>query len=77
MDLGFVHIQDNNQKHISKRCQMYIKSKKKQHVLQLIYWPEQLANLNPIELVWDELDQKVGVKQPTSAANLRRILHGC
>ena len=33
-------------------------------------WPVQSVNLNPIELVWDEFDQKVRAKQPTSVAHL-------
>ena len=31
----FVLLQDNDSKHTSKLCQRYIKSKEKQHVLQL------------------------------------------
>ena len=34
----------------------------------------QSADLKPIELVWDELEQKVKAKQPTSAADLWQIL---
>ena len=28
-------------------------------------WPPQSTNLNPIEMVWDELDCRVNKKQPT------------
>ena len=31
-------------------------------------------DLNPIELVWDELDRKVKAKQPTSATHLWELL---
>ena len=34
----------------------------------------QSADLNSIELVLDELDRKVRIKQPTSAANFRQLL---
>ena len=34
-------------------------------------WP---AQLNPIELVWDELDWQVKAKQLTSAGHLGRLL---
>ena len=34
----------------------------------------QLADLNPIELVWDELDRKVRAKQDTSMAHLSQLL---
>ena len=47
---GFVLMQDNDSK------QRYIKTKEEQHVLQLISWLMQSADLNSIELVWDELD---------------------
>ena len=33
----------------------------------------QSADLNPIELVWDELDQKIWAKPPTSAAHLKQL----
>ena len=41
---------------------------------ELMSWPVQSVDLNPIELVWDELDQKVRDKQPTSASHLRQNL---
>ena len=34
-------------------CQRYIKSKEEQHVLQLMFWLAQSADVNLIELVWD------------------------
>ena len=37
-------------------------------------WPVQSSDLNPIELVWDELEQKVRAKQPTGAAYLWQLL---
>ena len=49
-------------------------SLKDEHVLQLISCLVQSADLNPIELVWDELGQKVRAKQPTSVAHLLATL---
>ena len=71
---GFVLMQDNYLKHISKLCQSYIKSKEEQHILQLMFWLAQSADLNPIELVWDEHDQKVRAKQVKSVAHLWQLL---
>ena len=56
---GFVLMQDNDPKPTSKPCQWYIKRKEEQHVLQWMSWMVPLADLNPIELVWDKLDRKV------------------
>ena len=62
---GFVLMQDND----PKLRQRYNKSKEEQHVVQLMSWPVQSVDLNPIELVWDELHWKVRAKQPTSVAH--------
>ena len=67
-------MQDNDLKHIHNLCQKYIQSKEKQHILQLMSWLAQLADLNSIELVWDELNWKVRAKQPTSVAHLWQLL---
>ena len=40
-------------------------------------WPAQSPNLNPIELVWDELDRRMKAKQPTSATHLWELLQQC
>ena len=70
----FILMQDNIPKHTSKLCQRYIKSKEEQNVFQVMSWSAQSADLNPIELVWDELDRKVRAKQPTSATHIWQLL---
>ena len=40
-------------------------------------WPPQSLNLNPTEMVWDELDCRVKAKQPTSAQHLWELLQDC
>lgn len=40
-------------------------------------WPPQSADLNPVEMVWNELDQRVKEKQPTSTQHLWEILQDC
>ena len=39
-----------------------------------IFWPAQSADLNPKELVCDELEQNVSAKQSTSTAHLWQLL---
>ena len=53
---GFVLLQGNDPTYTGKLYQRYIKSKEEQHVLQLMSWLVQSANLSPIELLWDELN---------------------
>ena len=67
-------MQDNDPKHASRLNQRYIKNKKEQHIFQLMSWPVQSADLNPIEMVWGKLDRKVRTKQPTSTTHLWRLL---
>ena len=37
----------------------------------------QSPDLNPIEMVWDELDRRVKEKQPTSAQHMWELLQDC
>ena len=51
-----------------------VKSEQEQFVLQLRSWPEQSTHLNPIEMVWYELERKVRAIQPRSAAHFWQLL---
>ena len=42
-----------------------------------IRWPPQSTDLNPIEMVWDELDCRVKEKQSTSAQHMWELLQDC
>ena len=46
-------------------------------VLRQMTWPPQSPNLNPIEMVWDEMDRRVKAKGPTSAQHLWELLQDC
>jgi transposase len=40
-------------------------------------WTPQSPDLNPIEMVWDELNRRVKEKQPTSAQHMWELLQDC
>ena len=43
-------------------------------MLHLMTWAPQSPDLNPIEMVWDELDHRVKEKQPTSVQDMWELL---
>ena len=73
----FILQQDNDPKHTSRLCQNYLGRKEQNGFLQIMEWPAQSPDLNPIELVWDVLDRSVKAKQPTSATHLWELLQQC
>ena len=70
----FVLKQGYDSKCTSRLCQRYMKNKEEQYFLQLMSFPMQSADLNPIELAWNELYWKVKAKQVISAAHLWQLL---
>lgn len=71
---GFVLQQDNDPKHTAKLCQTYLNEKQEDGTLTIMDWPPQSPDLNPIELLWDELDRLIRKKCPSSQEQLWRIL---
>lgn len=62
--------QDNDPKHTSKLCKTYLLNLQKKKKLKIMQWPPQSPDLNPIELLWEELDRSVRKYCPTSASDL-------
>ena len=60
--------------HTSRLCKGYLTKKKGDVVMHKMNWPPQSPDLNPIEMVWDELDRRVEEKQPTSAQHMGELL---
>ena len=74
--LSFVFQQDNDP-HTSRLCKGYLTKKQSEGVLHQMTWPPQSPDLNPIEMIWDELDHRVKEKPPTSAQHMWELLQDC
>lgn len=71
---GFIFQQDNDPKHTSMLCKNYLMNLERTKKLEVMVWPPQSPDLNPIELLWDELDRAVRKIYPTSKTSLWSIL---
>jgi hypothetical protein len=63
--------------HTSRLCKSYLTKKESDGVLHQMTWPPQSPDLNPIEMVWDELDCRGKEKQLTSAQHMWELLQDC
>ena len=59
MGPSFDFQQDNDPKQSSRLCKDYLTKKESDGVLHQMTWPPQSPDLNPIEMVWDELDRSI------------------
>lgn len=74
---NFIMQQDNDPKHSSKLCRGYLQEKENEGLLKNMDWPAQSPDLNPIELLWEELDRKLRDVAPTSQKHLWERLKTC
>lgn len=71
---GFTFQEDNDPKHSSKLCRGFLMEKQKRRMMNYMTWPPQSPDLNPIELLWEEMDRRVRLKGPTSKSHMWEIL---
>ena len=71
---NFLLQQDNDPKHTSKLCKNYLGKKQPAGIMSVMEWPAQSPDLNPIELLWEQLDRMVRKKCPSSQSDLWEVL---
>ena len=69
--------QDSDPKHTSRLWKVYLTKKESDGVLRQMTWPPQSPDLIPVEMVWDETDNRVKAKSSTSARHLWELHQDC
>lgn len=61
--------QDNDPKHCSKSTQQFMQKNK----YRLLPWPSQSPDLNPIEMLWQDLKKAVHLRKPSNIQQLKQF----
>ena len=70
-DGNWIFQQDNDPKHTSKKCSRYLENKvRTKKIKEVMDWPAQSPDLNPIELLWDEMDRSLKDFKPSNKDEL-------
>lgn len=70
LPLNWILQQDNDPKHSAKLVQKWISEQK----INLMKWPAQSPDLNPIENLWNDVEKEIKIQKPTNKADLIKII---
>ncbi|XP_026105188.1 leucine-rich repeat and calponin homology domain-containing protein 2-like isoform X2 [Carassius auratus] len=71
------YLKDNDPKHTSRLCKGYLTKKESDWVLRQMTWPPQSLDLNPIEMVWGEMDHRLKSKDENGSKIGHSLKYKC